>query len=420
MFFLKIKERQYLILWLGIIVSIGAENSLLQDNLGSFYVVIDKLRFLLGVLCSILVLIIFLYKFNLEVFDKKYKILNYFLIYFILIFLSSIIHLREKININETFLPVFSIALILLSIKILEEEEEEEEKIISIYNYSLFFLAISTIYNLIKFFKIFINTNIFDIYSLSSEDFFLNQNSNGVARSLLIFSTLIYIKKNHWYNYILLTLVNTIIFYLQSKLSIIFLILVFLIFCVLDKKNIIKKTIITIILPLFIIFSTNYYKSNFVEKNNISTETRIEREIKESISVRNITPLIKTFKHRIDAWNEIINKNNNYILGNGIQADRKLTMALPSHNQLASNSMLYAYACGGIAALSVLLKIYYEIILILINYYKKNFYNKEAASLYLIILFITVRSIIENSFALWGIDLLLFIIAYLKLRYIKT
>jgi hypothetical protein len=123
------------------------------------------------------------------------------------------------------------------------------------------------------------------------------------------------------------------------------------------------------------------------------------------------------------------------ILGYGPQADRFLLniFAIKNSNRNVfydkhgnpiaydnnvSNSLLYAYLCGGVIGIFLLLAIYLIAIAVAAKniFIKKNFtYNNNLWVNFstVVIMYLVFRGIFENSFSVFGIDYILFILAYL-------
>jgi hypothetical protein len=117
-------------------------------------------------------------------------------------------------------------------------------------------------------------------------------------------------------------------------------------------------------------------------------------------------------------------KDNKIILGIGPQADRKILVDFAKYNPSkiyydnnSSNALLYSYLCGGIFSFTFLILIYYKISKLLFISLKNNDFNKTPIINFSVLTlgFLTVRSIFENGFALFSIDLSLCLICYLML-----
>ena len=96
--------------------------------------------------------------------------------------------------------------------------------------------------------------------------------------------------------------------------------------------------------------------------------------------------------------------NNNYLIGNGVMADRAIASSVNylTNNDSAS-AITYSYLTSGILGLIILSCFYFEV--------SKIFLIKKGRKIPLNIIFskslvllIILRSLIENSFTVWGID----------------
>ncbi len=121
---------------------------------------------------------------------------------------------------------------------------------------------------------------------------------------------------------------------------------------------------------------------------------------------------------RFEDWNKLIKQNKSIFYGYGAMGDRFLI------GQTASNGFIYAYSSSGIIGL-----ILFTIIFIRSAYlstkiiFKSKFEIKKKNYKYLVssslIIFFLFRSIVETSFANFGIDFLLFFISMAYLEYHK-
>ncbi len=138
--------------------------------------------------------------------------------------------------------------------------------------------------------------------------------------------------------------------------------------------------------------------SEFEKQDNIN----IEKEI----PVRNFSDFSSG---RINDWQEILykfRKNNNFF-GYGAQADRFLI------NQSASNGLVYALSSSGIIGLIFFISFSFMVFLKSLKKILKfqacrfNIYLNS-----LIVLIILLRSILETSYAVFGIDLMILITSF--------
>jgi O-antigen ligase len=280
------------------------------------------------------------------------------------------------------------------------------------------------IYSLIKFFYLFINFNLPDLYNLTIENQFYNQNSNGLSRILLIISLFIFFinKKNNYY-YLSCLLINTILFLLQSKLILIFLIFITLYKTFLENikiKNKIKDIFFILIVPIILTLAIS-----FANNNSNNQKIRLVEQIKIDITKKNSDVILdlnifNSLKARIDTWKLIIKNSEKPIIGYGSQGDRYLSKEMPKHSNIAANSFIYAYASSGLIGTALLVIFYIYLIKLVFkeNFLKKKHNNENnIKSFYFVtLIFLIIRSLFENSFSLWGIDFIIMINCYLALR----
>ena len=108
---------------------------------------------------------------------------------------------------------------------------------------------------------------------------------------------------------------------------------------------------------------------------------------------------------RKDDWKNIISYNQNIFLGNGAMGDRYLI------NQSASNILMYSYASAGILGLLLISFISLATLYRSLNFIFKNQSNNLKNEKFIassILISILLRSLLESSFAIFGVDLLLF------------
>ncbi len=357
----------------------------------------------------------------------------YLLLYYIVVFVSTLINLlnfKEELKsfneVHKVLLPFYCINYIFLT-SIFFNLIKVKKNFNRLIFLQFIVITIVTLYSLIEFFHIFIKFNVPDLYNLTIENQFYNQNSNGLSRILLIISLFIFFinKKNNYY-YLSCLLINTFLFLLQSKLVLFFLIFIILYKTFLEKIKIKNKIIniffiliIPIILSLVISFANN---------NSNNQKIRLMEQIKIDILKKNSDRFIdlnlfNSLKARIDTWKLIVKNSEKPIIGYGSQGDRYLAKEMPKHTSLASNSFINAYASSGVIGGALLLIFYIYLINLL---FKENFFKtiqsqeNNIKTFYLVILFfLIIRSIFENSFSLWGIDFIIMVNCYLGLRNIN-
>jgi len=119
-------------------------------------------------------------------------------------------------------------------------------------------------------------------------------------------------------------------------------------------------------------------------------------------------------------WNEILKfYNPKNFFGYGSQADRYEINLIKEYGSSASNAYLYGFLCGGYLGLLFLLLINIILIYYIYVYIKNKLYQKNNIELntsVLILISLLMRGILENCYAVFSIDFLLFIICFIILQ----
>ena len=166
----------------------------------------------------------------------------------------------------------------------------------------------------------------------------------------------------------------------------------------------IKKIILIFLVPILITFGMIAIKTALliqIENRNI---------LNRDILIRKVDPTTIT-SNRFRDWKLILKKNNNVLFGNGAMGDRWII------GQSASNLILYNYSSSGIIGVLLfaifLFRSFFVCSKILLFDEKKISYNNYILlSACYIQYFIMGRSLVESSFAIFGIDFLVFFAAY--------
>ena len=121
---------------------------------------------------------------------------------------------------------------------------------------------------------------------------------------------------------------------------------------------------------------------------------------------------------RIEDWKEIINKfdyKNNLFFGYGAQGDRYLI------NQTASNGLVYTFASSGITGVTFFLILTLTSGMQLLKYL---FFSKKKELIgyfsFNIMIVFFIRSIVESSYSVFGIDLILFYMGLILMQRFKV
>ncbi len=285
--------------------------------------------------------------------------------------------------------------------------------------------------------------------------------------------------KNNIYLLISNTFLVSIILLLQSRAVILFFILIFLFILIVFKiEKKFKYFIFIIVLPILIFISYPNLKNFLIEK--YGTKDTHNNSPKKIIKLKNIeinlrsniifvddkTPksIVKKVaslsNNRVDAWQFLLqmffnNKLNddlknrliktgydpqyfkkilkkNLLTGYGPQADRQLMYnkskideapaILGPFGYNASNGIIYSLICSGIIGLicfvAVNLIILFKNLKILIYYIRSKNLNSNPILVTSIfsVLFLQFRSLFENSFSVYSVDLLILVTSYLVIQ----
>ena len=272
----------------------------------------------------------------------------------------------------------------------------------------------------------------------------------GISRSLLIFYFLFFIflikseKKIIWY--LTLIILILLLYKMQTRGSFVGIGLLYILYLLFNSHELKKKIFnlfVLLILPI-IFFETYYFIKHTKPKFQLQYMSPSSDKYLDKTSrlLKNDTSrlLQNDTSGRLHIWKTAIFMINEkkIILGYGPQADRfllnifalknfKKNIYYDKHgNTIAydnnvSNFLLYAYLCGGVIGIFLLLTIY----LIAITVVAKNiFVNKNFAynnNLWVdfstvVMIYLGFRGIFENSFSVFGIDYILFILAYLTVK----
>ena len=270
-------------------------------------------------------------------------------------------------------------------------------------------------------------------------------NSNGAARILsiiflILLSYQLFFKKKLWI-YLFLFLLFFLIYSLQSKFSYYALIFMSLLIIFINKKNKLKEFLIILVIFIFpflvgLFSQINYFETNKKLKTNenkdIINNRLIEpiikssdKNINEAISFENATSrfnkfgfsknitstlitLNKVTTGRVEIWiNYVMFKNQtNYFFGLGILSDKVI------FSTSASSALVYSYFTAGILGSFCYLIICFIFFKNFIKYFVYNNNYDMRLIFHIIGFFLIIRTIIENGFLNYGLDLFLILICF--------
>ena len=393
------------------------------------------------------------------IFLNKFKLSKISLIFIILI-LSQVIGflLNDQRNIYDLYWLICAISLVLF-LEYYCNKLLDIKKIILVFISIIFIICtiisyhtvIEIIANYDSYEKMLATTYSSDVTAVVNS--FIRQpvpRSSGYSRFLIIIFLfllpLIFYSKFKQKNYkfkivniliiLLLIFIGVILWKIQNRSALYFYIILSLVFLylIITKRKIIQifYFILIFILPYLIYQVEILYKkkiislhiSNEINKNfdNTSQLKKIENQKNFYNNLFNNFDRWKNPKNssgRFEIWSDSLKIiKQNFFFGLGPQTDRhKLDIS-------ASNILIYLFLCGGL--LTVLIFFIYKTYLSLIFFYffkKKNIYKIINDRLLffsiLIFLFMNFRGIVENSYSLYGIDMVAFLLSvkYLELSY---
>jgi hypothetical protein len=267
-----------------------------------------------------------------------------------------------------------------------------------------------------------------------------NPRITGISRMLIIlFYLFIFLsikyKKNKLYQrsfLIILFLLNLFIYGMQSRGSLVGIILIATIYIFIINEKKIKKIIFIFfifLLPILVWEAIRYQKIQNYKINN-SNKNILEQSFSSNRFINQ--PLVEDYNDvssgRLTIWKksfELIIKEK-IIFGLGPQADRKYLakniFSGSSNAQTpffwqnnASTGLIYSYLCAGLFGLLFIIATYYLITKELYKFfYKINFNNNSIYVQFssITLIYLAIRSIFENSYSLFSFDYCLLCLCY--------
>jgi len=420
----------FILFWILLIASIN--NPLGYYNTNN---IVDILRFIIS-FSPIFVLIIssILYLIYFNKFKSKNLIFLFFIGYSLIQIISYFLspNLNFDINIFRIYWPICILSVILFMIVV--DTLNNNKNIFNILLLILlFYLGIYSLPVIIlSIIEIFNNKDLLTFYSafsMSPNNNFFGiplPRSSGIGRNLIFFYILLsfllifFQNKNYFYliKKLLLIFISFYIFHLENRSAIYFLLLfnIFIFFYFLKNKNFKDKMrilFIMLIIPYFIhlfaIVSKSAYQTYSQTKQDIAFVDTYNNPVNKFIDNSRIYKL-SDGSGRIGLWNKSIKPiTENFFFGYGPQADRILI------TENVSNIFMYSFLCGGILAFMFILLIIINIlnIILYLAFVKKYFFKRKNIFVNIsifFIMFLLFRSLFENSFAIFGIDFMIFII----------
>ena len=422
-------------------------------------------RLTIPVLLSVILILFYIF-FS----SKKNFLVNLFYVYFFSIFISLIITIDRPIDFSNTYLPILSLGAITIFDFSQKNSNILEKNILLIGIFISFSIALLTI--ILKFNELnLFNQNLY--FFSHAEDRFLDYSFprvTGIARSLAVFSiflTYLYFLEKYKFKKIIFIIViislNIFIWKFQSRGAIFgYLISVMILTIFFQKIN-----ISFILLKLFLLFFipviisekvlTNdhydvikeYFKKeliiielkkkdkdkdkdkdkveitnhknavNYKQVENSNNQKVIFYNSSKEIRFLKTLPLVKdkTGSGRLTLWKEGIKLHNWNFFGKGSLSDRYILTGnknLDYYGNNVSNAYLYALLSGGYISLAVIIFFVlstgiYIVKIFFVNKLKIIDLKFEYGLPICLFTFYSFRSIVENSFAIFGLDFLIFL-----------
>lgn len=431
---LSITNISWLFLWL----SIGILPQNLNIKINTYIDLINYFRVYVPVFFTfILLFVIFTKYLKFANYYKKnfFTTINLFIIYFLFQIIGLYQNSSSKFNIENLYLVILAFCAIeiLIISQLLNKKKNLEyllyTALIVCFVSSLFFFFFNFInhqhYSINDIFKIrvrgYVDANI-------NTKFFLENfipRSTGISRTfglinIFIFIYLIFLKKkNNFLLYFISIIYTSLIWLLDSRGSILIFFTTIILIIYLTKIISFKKKIFLLfylfLLPIifveiFLILGAKFKADTLMIKANTlmieNTKSRLFTDHKSS--------------GRIEIWKESLKVfEKDKLFGYGPQGDRFLLYKSEIKDDFftnSSNALIYSLLSGGYFGISVMLLIYLNIIFKIYICLKKikilDNFNKITLilSIYYIIFFL-IRSLFENSFSLFGIDFMMFILS---------
>lgn len=434
----------WIVLWFSIDTYIG---DLEKKN---FFGLLLKMRVITVLIFSTLAYLIIsthLKNFYYKIINKNNFILLLFFLYFTIQVLGLYNNSIERFNFENLYL-VFQAYGVISIFFLINFFNIESQKILKYFFYiSILILAsyLSTIL-FVKIKDIFIAQNneilFTNLYSIIQPgEKYLDRELpriTGVSRMLAVINIILLLflnfnKKKSFYLLLPIIILSTLIWGMQSRGTIIcFFIssIIILFFLSKIKIKIVLFLFLFINIAPIVLFQISVNKVNevIIEANQkilVSKDERFKDKIfknerlkdEEFKDARIFTN--KSTSGRVEIWKNSLSLYN-YLnfFGYGPQGDRYLlrqTSEAHKYSNNASNAIIYSFLSAGYLGVLIIILIYLRIFFIIYTFYNRKFYKYNldisTKASFIFLIFFLIRSIIENSFSLFSIDFLLFVIS---------
>ena len=361
----------------------------------------------------------------------------------IILYETSLEYLGRFFWINSAFSTIFIFL-------IYDQVEKRGRKLLYI---SIFFISLVIIFFSIKYILDFYssNTSIYNMNFRRESGFFLNHEIprvTGLSRSIIIlflfiiFFFLFRFSFNGLIKILYVSILLSLIFLFQTKFGLLFLLISCGIYIFFQKERLKSTFGITFLLLISILLAvlTSYSRETLEIELDPDNSVNIEKTLIPKKEIRHfrtfntshdITDVDKSLLillgGRHNLWISSLKFiKDEPILGYGAISDRVLLnisdewlfMFEPTlrQNNPTSNAFFYSLISGGLISGIILIYLYIFIFKrLLINTLNKNYFSWENSFYYAVLVMLVLRSLIENSFMVFGIDYI-FLLHVLKIR----
>ena len=397
------------------------------ESQNSIYEIINFLRTFVNILCFIILSYFFVKNLEKKIFNNYLNIYLIFLFYYLFQIPGLFLTLN---NVENLYLIMSSLNIILIFLLVDKVFEYQEMK---------FFIYVSVLVMSVLLSITFVN-NLYEYLSGKRLLFYGNPlnilgkspiRSSGAGRLslvILIFFTLILSNPDNKrkIDIFLISFLSMIIILYQSRANIILWIIFLFIYFFYNKNFSLKKNfenlLAFIVLPIILIYFLPNLKLQIAQILQDQNHFFNPFLIKSGFQINNLEVstqdlIRKMHLHssgRVNDWNNLFinfNFNNSLFFGYGSQGDRFLI------DQSASNGFVYSFISSGIIGFFFYISFWVFLSIYLIKYF---FYVKKkdnmSFSCFVIILILLIRSLVESSFAVFGVD---FILIFMSVCIIK-
>ena len=428
------------VLWFSIDTYIG---DLEKKNFLGLLLKIRIITVLIFAALTYLIIFAHLKNFNYKIIKTSNFILLSFFLYFTIQMIGLYDSSADRLNFANLYLifQAYGALSIFFLIKFFNIEKQNIYKYLFYISILILSLYLSTIL-FIQIKNIFINqrneilfTNLYSIVQ-PGEKYFDRElpRITGISRMLAVINIILLLlldlkKKKSFYLLIPIIILSSLIWGMQSRGTIIcFFISSIIIFFFLNKI----KIRIVLFLFLFINIAPIVLFQITVSKVNERIIEAGQKKISESKDEKfNYKSLedekfegIRVLKNtttsgRVEIWKRSLSLYN-YLnfFGYGPQGDRYLlsqSEVAYKYSNNASNAIIYSFLSAGYLGAVIIILIYLRIFFIIYTFYNKKFYKYNldisTKASFIFLIFFLIRSLIENSFSLFSIDFLLFVIS---------